>query len=576
MKVSYTTSTVDSPEYKRLICGRTDDVAKLLEHISSGHSLAIFGERRIGKTSLLYLARDIINKSIRSYKNELIDNSLKNAITNLENKVSGCIAVYLSLQALPNVESFSEYIYRKVQDDAPPGYWNHSSIFTNNTTLSETFQSVNSELQAKNSRLTILIDEVEDLLENSGSQSDGHQVFKNIRDIIQSCPRISFVLAGAEYWYKQIKNKTSPVVNNVTQFYLKTPRSSTIENDLIKSPLSDYIPNFSNRQLVTEEIMKWTEGKPYYVQAACQIVTEFYPRNQQLTKKWTDEVEKEIQESIRITLDYFYENENLDNISKQILALIANKPGLKIKHISQKLGYSSKRISDLIGDLNLLDQVREQGDKYYIVGKLIENWGKKTQDVPQNINQWYQRLKLIGVAVFILIVPFLYFYTNPSSTQFNCEIADGKVVVELPSSLEVNEKGKAKVIFINTSTTKIDSVIVTLKSNDIEYKEKKTNQLQIKSINPDETRYREISFISNQSTLLSSFKSQIIVTKDNNKLSKDCPFEISVRRYPIKKNLVWINSLLVILSGFFAKENIFKIATNVIPNLFESEKSKKK
>jgi len=50
--ITYTISTVDSLEYKRLICGRTDDITKLLGHISAGHSVALFGERRIGKTSL--------------------------------------------------------------------------------------------------------------------------------------------------------------------------------------------------------------------------------------------------------------------------------------------------------------------------------------------------------------------------------------------------------------------------------------------------------------------------------------------------------------------------------------------
>ncbi len=51
----YTTSTIDSPEYKQLVTGRTDDIATLLDHIAQGHSIALFGERRIGKSSLLFL-----------------------------------------------------------------------------------------------------------------------------------------------------------------------------------------------------------------------------------------------------------------------------------------------------------------------------------------------------------------------------------------------------------------------------------------------------------------------------------------------------------------------------------------
>ena len=62
MKIpSYTLSTVDSNEYKHLICGRQDDVSKLIDHIHNRRSVALFGERRIGKTSVLYIA--ILNGS---------------------------------------------------------------------------------------------------------------------------------------------------------------------------------------------------------------------------------------------------------------------------------------------------------------------------------------------------------------------------------------------------------------------------------------------------------------------------------------------------------------------------------
>src|SRR6266702_2577565 len=82
----YTTSTQDSPEYKQLLSGRTDDLAQILGHIALGHSIALFGERRIGKTSLLFLLRDIINGQIEHYRSHMIDDSLKNAVETLKAK----------------------------------------------------------------------------------------------------------------------------------------------------------------------------------------------------------------------------------------------------------------------------------------------------------------------------------------------------------------------------------------------------------------------------------------------------------------------------------------------------------
>src|SRR5713226_2420009 len=83
----YTTSTVDSPEYKQLITGRTDDIATFLDHIAQGHSIALFGERRIGKTSLLFLIRDIIMGQVEHYRPNLIDLTLKSALDTLKAKV---------------------------------------------------------------------------------------------------------------------------------------------------------------------------------------------------------------------------------------------------------------------------------------------------------------------------------------------------------------------------------------------------------------------------------------------------------------------------------------------------------
>ena len=73
----------DSAEHKRLICGRTNDLRALLNHIYAGKSVALFGERRIGKTSILYLIRDIVNGRITQYQDKLFDETLRQAVPDL-------------------------------------------------------------------------------------------------------------------------------------------------------------------------------------------------------------------------------------------------------------------------------------------------------------------------------------------------------------------------------------------------------------------------------------------------------------------------------------------------------------
>ena len=100
MKSFYTTSTQDGPEYRSLLCGRTSDLSRLVDQLSNGRSVALFGEKRIGKTSLLYLLRDIINGSIKDYTTKLLDLDLKGQINILKAKVPKQRAVYVDLYAL--------------------------------------------------------------------------------------------------------------------------------------------------------------------------------------------------------------------------------------------------------------------------------------------------------------------------------------------------------------------------------------------------------------------------------------------------------------------------------------------
>ena len=69
----YSTSTVDDESYKYLVCGRSKEIEELIKYLSKGRSIALYGERRIGKSSLLYLLKDILNGSINSYLADLID-----------------------------------------------------------------------------------------------------------------------------------------------------------------------------------------------------------------------------------------------------------------------------------------------------------------------------------------------------------------------------------------------------------------------------------------------------------------------------------------------------------------------
>lgn len=570
MQVTYTISTVDSPEYKRLICGRTDDIARLLDHVHQGRSIALFGERRIGKSSLLYVIRDIINNQIDSYKDSLIDLSLKNAIPSFSSKVSNHKAIYLDLQALnrSDSESFMQFVNAKLKNN---NLLDESSNSNDSLTLtfSDLFINVNNQLN-NDKRLIVLIDEVEVLLELNESK----QIFRNLRSVIQSCSRICFIITGADYWHKEIKDKTSPIVNNVQTFYLKSAARFSVENYLIKEPLENYLTGIDINQ-VTKTVIEWTECKPWYVQAVCQTVVEIHTEYGQLQNNWQALAIKRVEDSVETTLNRFYSSDNPDNISPKILVLLANKPNSTVKQIARMLGSSEKKIWGKIDDLESLDKVRKQGSEYRIVGSIIEKWGQKTKDITFVKNRRTQLINVLPkfafAIVFLVLSAITYFYANPPLRTFNCKFNGGELFVQMPSLLEESESGTAKILIQNISKAKLSSLSATFNPKNIEYERDGTSLIKLDSIEVGETKSLKLNFISRPLVSGKTFTSEVVISHTAAKSPNKCSFNISVRLLPIKKYWGLISLLFVTISGFFAKPDLPQLMINLVSGLFKSQ-----
>ena len=325
--LNYTTSTTDTKEYKRLITGRADDITKLIDDITQGNSVVLFGERRIGKTSLLYLIRDIINNNIDNYQNTLIDSSLRNFIDGLKIRISAYKVIYIDIATLQNEgDTIEKLIYENIKDENL--FQNFSINITSSFSLIEIFKYTKPELQQNNNRLLILVDESERLCNLSKQKQD--DILSSIKSITQTSPEIQFILAGAEPWYSNFKRDDNPL-RNVKFYYLKSAAPSAIREDLIRKPFLHYLnpdPNQNPPQKVIDivEIIgnytaEWTGYKPSYVQSVCYEMKQFLQiNNNELKQEWDTYVLKKVesQEEDK-TLKPFYQAQYIDNISKDIL-----------------------------------------------------------------------------------------------------------------------------------------------------------------------------------------------------------------------------------------------------------------
>jgi len=571
MSNPYTTSTVDSPAYKQLITGRTDDVVTFLDHIAQGHSIALFGERRIGKSSLLFLIRDIITGQVEHYRTNLVDLTLKSALDTLKASVpSQSKAIHLNLQNVSKweQEALARMIHTALCDQGLlPAQWsggNQLLLPAAPSAIPATIPEVFQALQATpgNGRIVILFDEMESLQDFP----DGEQIARNLRSTIESCPRICMVFAGAEGWYNRIKEKTSPLVHNVHTYYLKAPSRFPVETYLVKDLLSPSLPPLYESSNMIRTVMIWTQSKAFYVQAVCETIVERYGGRGQVPDNWQEEVKESVFESRGPVLRDFYAGHNLDALTKSILALLANSPGLTVKQIAQQLGYPAKVIGERVSDLVSLDKVSKQGAEYRIVGTLIEAWGKQNLEKPSVKSPWPQRIRWAAAIMLIALAVGVYIYTHPGLQTFVFLMPGGTVTIQMPASLEQGETGNAVVSVQNTSAQKAAAVHIFLSSPGIDYQLGGTNQLTFDGLAAGEKRTVQPTYTVGgiDAPPSGTLTSQVLITQEHAAITVSRTFTLTRRVLPLRQVWIPVSSLLAALGAFINGKDLWQLLAGLI------------
>jgi hypothetical protein len=387
MSVTYTTTTKDDPEYKAILCGRTEDITTLIDYVVQGQSVAMFGERRIGKTSVLYLLRDIINGSNGSivdyqtetdYHAKLIDSDLKNKIADLQAKIPHYKSFYIDFQTFQRYD-FEEFVRRLYKRGEELDLLASSKPLPNYRDI-DIFDTLNAA--SDQGRLVVLIDEIE-VIENFPSE-ERMKVVSNLSRAT-TYDHLCFIIAGAESWYDTLKDGNSPLSKVLKTHPLSAPSQRSTVLHLIREPLERFLSPQGSVDEVVETVDDWTGCKPFYVQTVCDLVVKIYREQNQLPPDWKKRVEEEIyKNTAREVLKQFYGKENIDVLAQDILALLANLPNLTAEEITDHLGYDrqAKAIKERLNDLMIFDKIRQQDEKYRIVGTLIEKWGREHKEIP--------------------------------------------------------------------------------------------------------------------------------------------------------------------------------------------------
>jgi hypothetical protein len=439
----YSTSTVDTPSCKQLVCGRRDDVKEILRLLAEGKSVALFGERRIGKTLTVLLIRDIINKSIRSYQQELWDDDLRVWLASLETSASpinrlpaACQYVTLHDLSKKSIDGIVDELHKTF----PPPAGKPES-------LQQLFSRLNA---GRTARLVIVFEEMETLFDPRFKQAD--LVFRQLRSAIQACDQISFLFSGAEHWVRAVMDGTSRLAGNCAPVFLSIPEVATLQKYLLQIPLKAYIPSDLERENISSRIVQESGGKPFYCQAIAQEIAYGKP---------IDEALQEVKKGYIRQIEDFFDNPPVPG--PDILCLLAHRPGISAKRLAAFLNLPKQKTTLAISDMEALGKIRVANGEYYLNGKLFESWGRTNLAPPATSPLWRKRLRVMAAAaalVFVIAAVYIYVYTHPWPREYELPIRGGTVVLMLPSSVESGETGNAS-IYVDAGTDSLAGLVIS-------------------------------------------------------------------------------------------------------------------
>jgi hypothetical protein len=240
-----------------MFVGRQDVFAFVREHLVGtfqNNVIVLHGQRRTGKTSILYRLQDLLSDS---HVGVLVD---------MQGTAARGIADFLYalsddiVYALENHDIFVQLPQRDEYEDSPEF-----------TFRARFLRTVINALDHRN--LLLMFDEFEELQKRVEDGRLEPEVFPFLRNLMQHEPRLDFIFSGthkleelgAEYWsilfniaaYKQITFLDSPQVRR-----------------LVTEPVEAYGMEYD--PLAIDRIIQVTAGHPYFTQVICHEMVAFH------------------------------------------------------------------------------------------------------------------------------------------------------------------------------------------------------------------------------------------------------------------------------------------------------------
>jgi len=524
---------------KLLFTGRGNDLEEIINLILAGNCIALYGERRSGKTLTLEMLSMIIDGQINSVIDSLVDQDLRAQIPIWQAKLSRFKSIYTSLQAIRTeaelvesivdcVKSFGILSKPRVSTTDAPATGRQQSL-----RLRELLDAIQTDCISKSYRLVVLVDEMEILEEFEQRGSTVAELFCDRKRYSE----ILFVHTGSHIWNQRVSSPGS-LFTHLEPHYLKSIQVDALRRYLL-SPLAPTMRDF---------VVQLSGAKPLYVQYIGKYIIDNCRTNP--GNKLREDLLGNISLCAQIEQNIFHESRLEDN-AKRILALLAHHPNVGRSWIAEKLKLSEIETGNILTSLSRFGTLSEEKAKYEIVGTIIEEHGRKISDDPAGDN--YKQppappiKKLRPVLLWVSMIGLLaiswlfYNYYNPPTRLEQAVYSNLTITLDVPESLETNQEGEYKIIV--ASATDLKNIVLVFASPQIRYDLGGESAVRIDRITNGLPINRQIKFyvLPGESQALSTS----VAVQGNQ------PHEFTIARRPVslQRYSLWISAILGLIAA---------------------------
>jgi hypothetical protein len=363
-----------SPVKLRMFFGRRQEIQTISNYLLNGDSVLLIGERRMGKTFLLYMIGDFARRGV-DFCEQLLDRHTGALLAELRRSTASHHWAFVDLLGVTSATGFYFKVLTELAEEQVERFlslspMDHMVFLKELTRLSE-------HLSCRGQRAVVLVDEGEKLLD----MDESADIFSCLKAAIQQCDSVDFLLAG-DIKPHQETPEFANLKGALRPIHL-APLDPADAKALIQVPVEGRL-SFENQTV--QRILELTGGKPSLVQILCGYLYELIPGTVEDTSPthitltdfeclWESELRDKVFESFEGALRDFFEG--LQGDERDIFCFLAHHPLATTDDIAKALGVHRTLAQRGLSSLQRAHRIRETESGFRIGAKVVEEFGSR-------------------------------------------------------------------------------------------------------------------------------------------------------------------------------------------------------